>query len=279
MKKVIAIIVASVLLTVCLNADVFAEEHNKFYVVLGDSIAYGSGLINSQEACYGKIVADTNGYEYVNHAVSGYTSEDLIGKISEESVISDLKKADIISISIGGNDFLKNSPSDLIFDAVLEGNYSGFDEIAEKFYENLCVVIDKIYTVNENAVILMQNLYNPQSGEIGELYQYGVDSINGMIERYNEENPGEIIIIDVCSAFGGDSENIAKDGIHPSAKGNVLIAETILEKLSELGLGTSADPVITEEGKDVRASLLRNLSLKILTFTVKALAFLYRMVV
>lgn len=276
MKKIITFIVAFSVFMCCLNLTVFADEENKFYVVLGDSIAYGSGLTNSVEACYGRIVADTNGYEYINHAVSGETSEDLINKMKEEAVNSDLHKADIISISIGGNDFLKNSPSDLIFDAVLEDDYSRFVEISESFYDNLCIIIDEINAINEDAVILMQNLYNPQSGDFGELCQYGVDGINAMIERYSEENPGEIEIIDVCSAFGNDSDNIAKDGIHPSAKGNVVIAELILDKLFELGLGASSEPVIVEEGRNIRASLFRDMSIKLLAFAVKVLAFFYR---
>lgn len=277
MKKIISCLICISVMILPFTIFVSAEEdNNTFYLVLGDSIAYGSGLKNPQDACYGKIVADTNGYDYSNHAVPGATSKDLLGKLSEESVISDIRKADIISISIGGNDFLKNNPSDLIFDAVLENDFSRFDETADDFYLNLCEIINIINSCNENAVILMQNLYNPQSGEIGELYQQGVDRINDAIERYDTENPDEIIIIDVETALNGTAANFAKDGIHPSAAGNELIAAAILDELYTLGIGASAEPVISSKGVDVRASLLLKISVKILTVTVKTLEFIYR---
>lgn len=279
MKKIITLTVALLMFFGMFNIFVFAEDDKKFYVVLGDSIAYGSGLKNSQEACYGKIVADTNGYDYVNHAVPGHTSTDLISLLDDETVISDIIKADIISISAGGNDFLKNNPSDLIFDAALEDDYSGFGEISQMFYENFSQIIDKINLLNPDAVIIMQTLYNPQSGDLGILYQHGVDEINSKIYLYAENNPGEIYVADVASAFGDDMKNIAKDGVHPSAKGNVIIAETILDLLSELNLGTSDIPVIAEEGKDIRASFFRNFAMKLLPYIIKLIAYFYRLTV
>lgn len=279
MKKIITLTVALLMFFGMFNIFVFAEDDKKFYVVLGDSIAYGSGLKNSQEACYGKIVADTNGYDYVNHAVPGHTSTDLISLLDNETVISDIIKADIISISAGGNDFLKNNPSDLIFDAALEDDYSGFGEISQMFYENFSQIIDKINLLNPDAVIIMQTLYNPQSGDLGILYQHGVDEINSKIYLYAENNPGEIYVADVASAFGDDLKNIAKDGIHPSAKGNVIIAETILDLLFELDLGTSDIPVIAEEGKDIRASFFRNFAMKLLPYIIKLIAYFYRLTV
>ena len=279
MKKIISLTVALLMFFGMFNIFVFAEDDKKFYVVLGDSIAYGSGLKNSQEACYGKIVADTNGYDYVNHAVPGHTSTDLISLLDDETVISDIIKADIISISAGGNDFLKNNPSDLIFDAALEDDYSGFGEISQMFYENFSQIIDKINLLNPDAVIIMQTLYNPQSGDLGILYQHGVDEINSKIYLYAENNPGEIYVADVACAFGDDLKNIAKDGIHPSAKGNVIIAETILDLLFELDLGTSDIPVIAEEGKDIRASFFRNFAMKLLPYIIKLIAYFYRLTV
>lgn len=276
MKKIISCLLCFLLSVHIFSVFGLAQDEKLFYMVIGDSIAYGSGLKNPQEACYGKIVADTNGYDYSNYAVPGATSNDLISKLSEDEVVSDLQKADIISISIGGNDFLKNNPSDLIFDAVLENNFTRFNEIADNFYHNLCQIVDIINHYNDDAVILMQTLYNPQSGEIGEIYQYGADKINDAIIKYDTENQNEIIIINTGDALNDNPENFAKDKIHPSAAGNKLIAKLILEKLFEIGIGSSTEPVINSEGIDIRASLFLFISVKILTFTVKTLAFLYK---
>ncbi len=227
-----------------------APVENKFYLVLGDSIAYGSGLTNPEEACYGKIVADTNGYEYANHSVPGHTTADLINRLKEEDVIADLEKADIINISIGGNDFLRSNIKQLMTDCLVNRNYTKLDKIAEGFYDNLCEIIDIINFYNEDAVILIQTLYNPQEDFLRDAYQMGVDRINDKIVKFDSKNPGEIVIADVGKALGADMANYASDKVHPSAKGNEKIARTVLNKLYELKLGSDTKPVIAVKGKD-----------------------------
>lgn len=251
MKKIIAILLSSVMILGMFGICGYAEAEKPFYLVLGDSIAYGSGISNSRNACYGRIVADTNGYDYANHSVPGHTTTNLINRLKDETVIADLKKADIISISIGGNDFLMSNLIGLMFDSIVLGDHSEFDRIADGFYANFCRIVDIINSHNADAVILMQTLYNPQSGYLREPYQEGADRINAAIERYDAENPGEIIIVDVASVLGDDTANYADDEIHPSAQGNEIIANVILNKLEELELGSDAAPVIAEKGKDI----------------------------
>lgn len=251
MKKIIAVFLC-VAIAFCSFAFVASAETEKpFYLVLGDSIAYGSGIANAKEACYGKIVADTNGYEYANFAVPGHTTTNLINRLSEKEVIEAVKKADIISISIGGNDFLMSNLIGLMFDSIVLDNHAQFDKIAESFYANFSKIIDIINSHNEDAVILMQTLYNPQSGYLRQPYQEGADRLNAAMARYNEEHPGEIVIVDVGTALGDDPENFAGDDIHPSVKGNEIIADVILEKLCELKLGKTTQAVISVKGQDV----------------------------
>lgn len=262
MKKIAAAFLSIIMIFGMFTVCVYAETEKPFYLVLGDSIAYGSGISNSRDACYGKIVADTNGYDYANHSVPGHTTTNLINRLKDETVIADLKKANIISISIGGNDFLMSNLIGLMFDAMVKSDYSEFDRIADGFYTNLCEIINIINSHNADAVILMQTLYNPQSGYLRAPYQQGADRINAAIERYNTENPGEIVIVDVASALGDDMANFADDEIHPSAKGNEIIANIILDKLDELELGSDASPVIIEKGTDIEIPEIFTMSLR-----------------
>ncbi len=275
MKKLTAILLSLVMIFGIFAVNGYAENEKKFYLVLGDSIAYGSGISNSREACYGKIVADTNGYDYANHSVPGHTTTNLINRLKDETVISDLKKADIISISIGGNDFLMSNLIGLMFDSIVLKDHSEYDKIAEGFYTNFCKIVDIINSHNEDAVILMQTLYNPQSGYLRAPYQEGADRINAAIERYNAENPGEIVIVDVGTALGDVMENYADDEIHPSAAGNEIIAEIILDKLHELNLGSNSAPVIAEEGKDIEISAVFTAGLRIAGSVFNAISVVY----
>ncbi len=276
MKKITSILLSIIMIFCLFGICGYAESEKPFYLVLGDSIAYGSGISNSREACYGKIVADTNGYDYVNHAIPGHTTTNLINRLSEDAVIADLKKADIISISIGGNDFLLGNLIGLMFDSIVLGDYTDFDKIAEGFYNNFSIIIDLINSHNEDAVILMQTLYNPQSGYLRAPYQEGANRINAAIRKYDAEHPGEIVIVDVGSALGDDMANYADDEIHPSAAGNEIIAKVVLDKLYELEIGDTTTPVITEKGKDISVPVMFTAGLRIAGTVFNAISVVYR---
>lgn len=248
-SKKIIVMLLSVIIALSAVMPAFAADEPLRYVVLGDSIGYGAGVLNSDEACFGKIVANTAGFDFKNDAVNGYRTEDLIRHLDKENISADVAAADIISISIGGNDFLRGDMAGLIQEANA-GDFSRFDSIAEEFYANFCVIIEKIKEINPDAVILMQTLYNPGFESIREVYQQGADRLNAGYAKYLKENPGAYELLDVASAFVGHSEYVAADYIHPSAEGNVVIAGIVLKKLCELGLTDKTEPVVEYEGID-----------------------------
>ena len=259
LRKITAVVLSLVLVSCLFGVFACAEEEKPFYLVMGDSIGYGSGLKNSREACYGKIVADTEGYDYANDAIPGHTTQNLLNRLKEESVKNHVKQADIISISIGGNNFLLGNIAKVVFDVIVMGDKSSAEKIIDGFYTDFCEIIKTIRSLNPDAVILMQTLYNPQTGYIGEAYQSCIDMLNDAIRRYADENKGEIEIVDVASALTDSENDFAQDRIHPSVEGNEKIAVEVLKKLVELGLGKSAGPVITTKGIDIEVpSMLTN---------------------
>ncbi len=249
LRRITALILCVIMLIGSMGIAAFAEEEKQFYLVLGDSIGYGSGLRNSKDACYGKIVADTNGYDYANDAIPGHTTQNLLSRLENESVRAHVKQADIISISIGGNNFLLGNLPALLYNLIVKDDLSQAESIIDGFYKDFGKIIETIRSLNPDAVILMQTLYNPQTGYIGEAYQISIDMLNEAIRRFQSEN-GEIEIVDVAAKLTDSEKDFASDGIHPSVEGNKKIAVAVLEKLVELGLGETAEPVITAEGID-----------------------------
>ncbi len=250
MKKAISVLLALVFV-LSLSITAFADSSKLSYVVLGDSIGVGSGIVNSGEACYGKIVANTNGYIYSNYAVDGATTSDLLRRINEERVAGAIKSADIINISIGGNNFIKSNLFWLLM-TIPFGNMNKVNQIIDGIKNDLEQIIPAIKKMNPDAVILLQTLYNPWKGKALEgIYQKGVDALNSCYREYLADNPGAYELVDVCSAFASQSNDlIAIDTIHPNAEGNKLIAKVVLRKLYDLGLGTKTEPVILAEPID-----------------------------
>ena len=249
MKRILRVPALVLTLGLLLGIAVFAEE-KPFYVALGDSIAEGTGLRNADAACYGALVAATNGYGFVNHAIGGHQTTDLLARLEEEAVRADIAKADIISISIGGNDFLLGGMYRLMLEAWVCNDYTWMDRIITDIYENFCKIITEIKTLNPDAQLLVQTLYNTRTDYAEELYQIGLEKLNGGYARYLAEHPGSFVIVDAGAAVEAREGMIAKDNIHPNAKGHEAIARAYLATLKDLGLGTVTEPVIAEKGED-----------------------------
>lgn len=233
--------------------------------VLGDSIAAGYGLEGHErdrEPCYqcrsyANILAEKYsleaGSKYYNDAVSGATSADLLTLLDNESVAKHIKSSDTIIISIGGNDLLH-----LITDALI--NASGGDtdiskltpiqlmsivkEISEGvpaalegFEENLVKIMTKLRSVNPQALVIVQTLYNPfesfeQFKELESMSNAALEEFNGIITSNAADKDGNTryITVDIAGAFKGkalEATNIADMDIHPNAQGHTIIAELL----------------------------------------------------
>ncbi len=248
-KKSLAIVLCLLMLASSFALSGFAAGETDL-LLIGDSIAYGSGLKNSEEACYGKILADTCGFQYENLSVPGSTTNAWVKKLGDSAVIESVKKADIISMSIGGNDFLMENVIGLMFDAMVREDYSKFDKIAEKTYGNLRTIVGKLKEFNLDAEIILQTLYNPQYGNLRAPYQLAADRINEVIYRCSEEFGG-LTVVDVGTALGDDRANFADDIVHPSVKGNEIIAEEMLKVFNEKGFTDKTELVIKAKGRDI----------------------------
>lgn len=251
LKKLIAIILT---VTFCIGIiSVSASAKEKLnYLLLGDSIAEGFGITNPDEASYGKIIADTNGYNYKNDAIMGRNSVGLVNHLTnDEEYINDVKWADIISVSIGGNDFLLDHAALLIVEGIIFNDYSKFDKIGETFYENFSKSMDRIHEINPNAKILVQLLYTSWTFDFARKpYKQAAKRINDAIIKYVEENPQNICVVDTSEVFDGRRDCISTDTIHPNAQGNIELAKAVQSKLCEIGLANTAELVLLVPGID-----------------------------
>ena len=200
--------ILSTLLALCLALSLLpasalaAGGEQKSYVALGDSITTGYGLAEN-ETGFAKQVADSNGYTLTNLAQDGATSTDLLEVVTSEANADTLKNADLITVTIGGNDLMnalyaylaeeynnkQNSDTPITaadVKASLAGeegavvkqitmlvfaisNISDFQSslIANSAYDtlwdNFVEIIETIREINQNAQLIVVNQYNPYS--------------------------------------------------------------------------------------------------------------------
>lgn len=222
MKRTIAILLSLILVVSCVVALVACDPKDKggetveqFYwgegkevassdkteiVYLGDSIAEGilgaSPLPLRHEYAYANVIGRRNDFTYYNHSVSGHLTDDMLALISNEEgydgargLISHIKSADVLHISILGNDVLQDreevklegnpygkyvSMHQVVCDAMIRNNYDGLNialygdaagEGRGGSYGYVIQIIDRLIELNPDAVIIFQKIYNPIASE------------------------------------------------------------------------------------------------------------------
>ncbi|OEH84901.1 hypothetical protein BHU72_06825 [Desulfuribacillus stibiiarsenatis] len=200
-------------------------------VVMGDSIARGMGD-ETGDGLTSELVnlfqENEKQVEVVNIAVDGLESDELLELIESEQTDELLQRADLILISIGGNDLR----------GVLRGDMSilktgEIDEIQEGYLDNVSNSIDYIRELNEESYIAFVGLYNPfDIYSLDDDYS-DIDLIE-FLKDWNyqtqllveEDNLG--VFVPTYDLFKWNIEQfMSRDGIHPNAAGYQAIASRI----------------------------------------------------
>ncbi|MEG1613292.1 MAG: SGNH/GDSL hydrolase family protein [Clostridia bacterium] len=154
-------------------------------VYLGDSIAEAilgpAPLSEREDYGYYGLLGQTNNYIFINRAVSGHQTKNMIdfltvkpgeGEDPEKIILktdddayltsTHLKTANIIHISILGNDLLQAGD---MFDTIILGAATGdnsyVDGILKGSYEKFSKIVKILRMYNPTATIFFQNVYNP----------------------------------------------------------------------------------------------------------------------
>lgn len=285
-KKFLTIFLCTTVLSSCLlflTACGETEEQSNALEVLfiGDSIMegiLGPSPINERDfyGAYG-VIGKRNAYICRNRAVSGHTTAQMLEYVKREDEGAEMtkthiKQADIIFISILGNDLLQNDLGILILEAARD-DYSMAATFLNAAAIDFTSIIESIREDNPTVTLMVQTLYNPATPESliitdarkAELLELGVhpeeyrgladnllNMLNAIIYDYLEANPDAYHIIDVYKAFDDiyqadhDRGNALfyNDFVHPSNQGAAVIADTMQKKLEELKLANKEAAII-----------------------------------
>lgn len=211
--------------------------------VIGDSLAKGTGdnsgmgfarrTVTELSKDTGKKVTLLN-----NLGINGLTTSGLLPKLEERGTQYVLGKADIILLSIGGNDIFQGS------DLVSKG-ISGTSSTATgaeldpkdllkglpKASTQLKAILDRLRSINPNAWIVYVGLYNP-FGDIEDLQVPGNQAVaswnHAALETINKYN--NMTLVPTFDLFQHNLDKyLSSDHFHPNGDGYQQIAERIVQ--------------------------------------------------
>jgi acyl-CoA thioesterase-1 len=195
-----------------------ANGAKKRIVVLGDSITAGYGL-DPEEAypalLQKKIDAAGLPYTVTNAGVSGDTSA---GGLRRVAWALGQQGADVLVVALGGNDGLRGIQP-------------------EQTRENLAGIIDKARTKNPQIKVVVAGMQMPDN--MGAEFTTKFKELYPAIAKEKKV----ALVPFLLDGVGGSEELNQEDRIHPTAEGQVKVAETVWKILkAEIGDGGKADP-------------------------------------
>jgi len=217
---------------------------NIHVIGLGDSLTQGVGDELKKEGYFGRVTDKMDEWKGVkevdatNLSKRGRRSDQLIDKLVDPEVQSSVKTADLIFLTIGGNDIMKVVKSNL-FNLQTEPFY---DELG-KFENRLDELFSIIRDLNGDAIIIVAGLYNPFTIVTDETNEF-----EDIIADWNEAievramMDGGSCFVPVVDLFDSNTDMVYHtDFFHPNAKGYDAMAERFLGELKECGLQELSD--------------------------------------
>ncbi|MEM5011677.1 SGNH/GDSL hydrolase family protein [Niallia taxi] len=215
-----------------------SEELN--VVAAGDSLTQGVGdstgtggyvpylqKLFQQEQGIGTVTID-------NYGVKGNRTDQLLKKIKSAEVKQSISDADMVILTIGGNDIMK-----VVRDHISNLQLDDFTPQMKTFETNLYNVLREIRKDNQQAAIVLVGVYNPFTKWFAD-----VDEMNDIVTEWNRTGENILTLYDntyfvpIEQIFTDTTENLLyTDYFHPNDKGYKLIADEIYTKVKENAIG------------------------------------------
>lgn len=209
-------------------------------VGIGDSITSGFGV--KEEESYLQVFCklleerERESVTFQNLAIDGLTSKQLAMRLKDERFQTEIKKADYLLMSIGGNDFLKEFATHLSTYLISADDYPHMKEIQAELLDNIKQIYEQLYLLNPEMEVFVVPLYNPyykylKNNEV--LIQKFQDAKKAYTTLSNKQN--HVVIVPSLSDIleNPDYSNVTSSDRmfdpHPNALGHAHIASAFIE--------------------------------------------------
>ena len=229
-----------------------AKKKTVTYVAIGDSLTKGVGDTTNQGGfvpLLAQSLTNESGLEFkaINYGVSGNTSGQILSRIREKKEIrKDLKQAQLLTITVGGNDLRK---------AILEDtsnlDLDRFEKASKTYEKNLKQIIEFARKDNPDLPVYVVGIYNPLYLNFPDLteLQTLVDQWNQRTEETLSAYQGvyfvpinDLLYKGIDGKSGVTESELGKetvtndalydeDSFHPNNTGYEIMKEAVLEKI------------------------------------------------
>lgn len=204
-------------------------------VAVGDSLTEGVGDSTNSGgylAYLEKKLMSEKGVKEVhikNFGNSGDTTPDLIKNLSKPNISKEIQQADIVMITIGGNDLME-----VVRENLFNLSYPIFKNPQQKYIERIDKIISMIRDENESAYITLVGLYNPFYQWLGSVEDFKQvlddwnDGSERVLQKYHHTH-----FVKIDDIFENNEDDLLyKDKFHPNDLGYEKIANRIYEELN-----------------------------------------------
>ncbi|HFI0695447.1 TPA: SGNH/GDSL hydrolase family protein [Streptococcus suis] len=227
------------------------EKISFHYLALGDSLTEGVGDVTGQGGFVPLLAQSLNnqyGYEvtYQNFGISGNTSNQILKRMKEDKDLKlALEEADLLTVTVGGNDLRK-----VIVKNLTNLKVSTFDKPAKEYGKRLESIIKTGRQQNADLPIYILGIYNPLYLSFPELteMQIVVDKWNQTTKQITEKykdvyfvDINELLYKGLEGEMGVSQSNSTSannllyedDHFHPNNTGYEIMKKALLEKMYE----------------------------------------------
>ncbi|WP_445486522.1 SGNH/GDSL hydrolase family protein [Niallia sp. 03133] len=162
-----------------------------------------------------------------NYGIKGLTSKQLAKQVKQQEIQRQVKSADILFITIGGNDLFQGGQTLNNF------NEKTIASLSNAYKENLQSTLSTLRSVNKKAPIYLMGLYNP----FNDLDNHAATS--KVVRDWNNESAeisagySTIIFVPTYDIFQQNVQTfLYSDHFHPNTKGYQLMAERVASLIS-----------------------------------------------
>ncbi|MFT8321251.1 MAG: SGNH/GDSL hydrolase family protein [Bacillus sp. (in: firmicutes)] len=188
----------------------------------GGYIPYLKGLLENDRGI-GEVT-------FENFGVKGNKTDQLLTKIQTDEVHQSITSADMVILTIGGNDIMK-----VVREHLSDLQLEDFSEQMKQYESNLYQVLKTIREYNSEALIVLVGVYNPFTKWFSN-----IDEMNQVVTEWNATGENILTLFDqtyfvrIDDIFLTGKENLFyKDYFHPNDKGYQLIADNIYNELEK----------------------------------------------